>query len=81
MNGKLAEFIWSLRRQREVMRVEQEPFCWSPVGDASSSSPPSGSVQVVEVVKAASLRAPEGLGLDKLNSLCYSAANLEMLKG
>ena len=81
MNGRPAEFIWPSRTQREVMRAKQEPFCWSPVGDASAPSPPSGSVQVVEVVKAASLRAPEGLGLDRLNNLCYSAADWEKLKG
>jgi hypothetical protein len=38
-------------------------------------------VQVVEVVEAATLRANEGLGLDKLKILCYSAADLQMLKG
>jgi len=52
------------------MRIEGEPFCGSPVGDASPSSPPPGSAQVVEVVKAAR-NEHRRLGLDKLSGLCY----------
>ena len=40
-----------------------QPLCWSPVGDASPSLPPSGSALAVEVVKAARNEHPEGLAL------------------
>ena len=40
-----------------------QPVCWSPVGDASPSSPPSGSAVSSYCVKAARNEHPQGLAL------------------